>query len=209
MIDDRIEQGRIIPVVALQNAQDAVPLCKALKAGGLEVAEITFRTAAAAEALRIVRERFPEFALGAGTVTTQAELQAACDAGAQFAVAPGFNPRIVRRAQELGLPFFPGIATPSEVEAALEAGCQTLKVFPAGTLGGPKHIKALSGPYAHRGVRFIPTGGVNAENVADYLALPTVLAVGGTWLAPRDLIAAGDWDRIRANVAEGLAAVGS
>ncbi|HNY28090.1 MAG TPA: bifunctional 4-hydroxy-2-oxoglutarate aldolase/2-dehydro-3-deoxy-phosphogluconate aldolase [Candidatus Sumerlaeota bacterium] len=196
MIAQRIEQGRLIPIIALDRAADAIPLCQALKAGGLEVAEITFRTSAAREALRLVAEQFPEFALGAGTVTTIEEIEAAKACGAQFAVAPGLNPRIVRRAQELDLPFFPGVCTPSDIEAALELGCTLLKFFPADAFGGLKTIKALHAPYAHRGVRFIPTGGISAANMADYLSHPAVAAVGGSWLSDKKILAAQDWSRI-------------
>lgn len=204
MVLEKIEACRVIPVIVLEDAADAVPLCEALQAGRLHVAEITFRTRAAEEALRIVKERFPDFALGAGTVTTEQELEAAAEAGAQFAVAPGLNPRIVRRAQQLGLPFFPGVCTPSDIEAALECGCRVLKYFPAGAMGGVAMLKALYGPYRHRGVRFIPTGGVNAANLTEYLSAPGVIAVGGSWVAPRALISAGDWDGITDLAAEAV-----
>ena len=144
-IQQRIQTARIIPVIALDDAADAVPLCQALRAGGLKVAEITFRTAAAAEAIRIVSREFPEFVLGAGTVTRIEEVDTAREAGAGFAVAPGCNPRIVRRAQEVGLEFFPGVCTPSDIEQALELGCTLLKYFPAGTMGGLKTIQTLHG----------------------------------------------------------------
>ena len=204
MIEQRIEQDRITPVVALEDAADAVPLCKALKAGGLAVAEITFRTKAAPEILTTVAQEFPEFMLGAGTVTMLDEVDAAKEAGAQFAVAPGFNPKIVKRAQELDLPFFPGVCTPSEVEAALDLGCRILKFFPAGALGGLKMIKALYGPYSHRGVKFIPTGGVNADNLAEYIAHPAVLAVGGSWIVSKALLKAKDWSRVTALTREAV-----
>ena len=196
MIVERIQKGKIIPVIAIDNAEDAVPLCKALKAGGLEVAEVTFRTPAAREAIKIVATQFPEFALGAGTVTTLDELKAAKEAGAQFAVAPGLNPKIVKAAQEMDLPFFPGIATPSDIEAALDLGVTLLKFFPAGNMGGTKMIKALSGPYAHRGVQFVPTGGISADNVIEYLSMPTVAAVGGSWIVAKDLLKAQQWDKV-------------
>jgi len=196
MIAERIKKCRVIPVIALEDAGDSVPLCKALKAGGLEIAEITFRTAAAREAIRIVAEEFPEFALGAGTVTTIEELETAKEAGAQFAVAPGFNPRIVTRAQELDLPFFPGICTPSDVEGAMECGCKILKFFPAETAGGIKTIKALYGPYSHKGISFIPTGGINADNLADYLSTPGVIAIGGSWMVSKSLLQAKEWDKV-------------
>lgn len=195
-IQERIQAARIIPVIALDDAADAIPLCQALRQGGLEVAEITFRTAAAAEAIRIVAREFPEFTLGAGTVTQPEEVNAARAAGAGFAVAPGCNPRIVRQAQEAGLPFFPGVCTPSDIEQALELGCTLLKFFPADAMGGLKTVKALHAPYAHRGVRFIPTGGVTADNMVEYLKSPAVAAVGGTWLATRDLVAKREWAQI-------------
>lgn len=196
MIEERIEKGRIIPVIALEVADDVVPLCEALREGGLEVAEITFRTAAAPEAVRIAAREFPEFALGAGTVTTLDEVDKAADAGAQFAVAPGLNPKVVTRAQERGLPFFPGVCTPSDIEAALELGCTTLKFFPAGAMGGVKTLKALAAPYAHRGVNFIPTGGVTAENMTDYLSVPAVAAIGGSWLVAKPLLKAKAWAEV-------------
>ncbi len=196
MIVEQIKKTRIVPVIALEDAGDAVELCKALKAGGLEVAEITFRTKAAREALKIVANEFPEFMLGAGTVTTLDELEAAKEAGAQFAVAPGLNPKIVSRAQELGLPFYPGICTPSDIEAALDLGCQTLKFFPAGAIGGVKMIKAIYAPYKHRGIEFIPTGGVTADNLTEYLSAPGVIAIGGSWIVAKDLLAAKNWDEV-------------
>jgi 2-dehydro-3-deoxyphosphogluconate aldolase/(4S)-4-hydroxy-2-oxoglutarate aldolase len=200
----RIEKGGVIPVIALDNAADAVPLCRALAAGGLQVAEITFRTAAAREALSLVAGEFPDFALGAGTVTRVEEVEAAKSAGAQFAVAPGFNPTIVRKAHELDLPFFPGVCTPSDIEAALECGCEILKFFPAEQCGGLKMIQALYGPYKHRGVRFVPTGGVDADNLAEYLAHPAVIAVGGSWLVAAPLIKAKSWDEITRLTREAL-----
>jgi len=192
-IIDRIQQGRIVPVIALERVEDAVPLCQALQAGGLTVAEITFRTKAARAAIKTVARQFPQFTLGAGTVTTVAEVEAAVDAGAGFAVAPGFNPRIVRAAQELGLPFFPGIATPSEIEGALELGCEVLKFFPASALGGTAMLKALHAPYKHRGVRFIPTGGIEIDNMNEYLAAPGVIAIGGSWIVAKKWLDAGDF----------------
>lgn len=205
MIVERIAKGKIVPVIALEDAADAVPLCKALQAGGLEIAEITFRTAAAQDSIRAVAAEFPEFALGAGTVTTLDELEAAKEAGAQFAVAPGLNPKIVTRAQKIGLPFFPGVATPSDVELALELGCTTLKFFPAGAMGGLSMIKALYGPYGHRGVQFFPTGGVTAKNMQEYLAHPAVVAIGGSWIVAKSLVAAKDWAQITALTKEAVA----
>jgi len=195
-IVERMEKTRIVPVIALEDAADAVDLCRALRDGGLEVAEITFRTKAAPAILEIVAKDFPDFMLGAGTVTTLEEVRKAKEAGAQFAVSPGLNPRIVKKAQEFGLPFFPGICTPTDIEAALELDCYILKFFPAGAAGGTKTIKAMYGPYKHRGVRFIPTGGINLKNMGDYLAQPGVLAVGGSWIVAGRLLEKKDWAEV-------------
>ena len=196
MIEKKIEANRIIPIIALENVEDAVPLCQALKEGGLEVAEITFRTAGAREIIKTVAREFPEFVLGAGTVTTVEEVDAAAHSGAQFAVSPGLNPKVLQRAREIKLPFFPGVCTPTDIETALDLDCTLLKFFPAGVMGGLKTIKALYGPYAHRGVRFIPTGGVNVENMAEYLAHPAVAAVGGSWIVDKSLLAQGNWTEV-------------
>ncbi len=195
-IVERMEKTRIVPVIALEDAADAVDLCRALRDGGLEVAEITFRTKAAPAILEIVAKDFPDFMLGAGTVTTLEEVRKAKEAGAQFAVSPGLNPRIVKKASKLGLPFFPGICTPTDIEAALELDCHILKFFPAGAAGGTKTIKAMYGPYKHRGVRFIPTGGINLKNMGDYLAQPGVLAVGGSWIVAGRLLEKKDWAEV-------------
>ncbi len=193
---ERLEKARIIPFVVLDNAEDIIPICKALQDGGLKVAEITFRTEAAEEAIRRVRRDFPDFIVGAGTITTIEEVERCKTAGAQFAVAPGTNPAIVERAQKLGLPFFPGVCTPTEIERALTQGCNVLKFFPAAAIGGTKMLKAMYAPYRHRGVRFIPTGGINQDNLAEYLACPGVLAVGGSWLVDRSLIKKKSWHEI-------------
>ncbi len=193
---DRLSQYGVVPVIAIDSVEDALPLADALLEGGLPVAEITFRTAAAADVIaRLATER-PSLILGAGTVLTAENLHAARDCGAQFALAPGFNPAIVSQAQALGLPFVPGVATPSDIEGAMAAGCRVLKFFPAGALGGPAMLKALSGPYAHTGVRFVPTGGVTADNLSDFLSLDVVAAVGGTWIAKKEDLAAGNWQAI-------------
>lgn len=195
-ISERLAEAGVIPVIALERVQDAVPLCEALAAGGLRVAEITFRTAAAPEAIALVKQAFPDFLLGAGTVTLEDEVDRAVAAGASFAVAPGFNPRIVKRAQAAGLPFFPGVCTPSEIEGALELGCTLLKFFPAGSMGGLKMLGDLFAPYKHRGVRFIPTGGISTANLGEYLAHPSVVACGGSWLATGKLIKEQAWSEI-------------
>ena len=193
---DRLAAHRVVPVIAIDRAEDALPLADALIAGGLPVAEITFRTEAAPEALRRIAAERPRILLGAGTVTSPEQARAARDCGAVFAVAPGCNPAVIAAARDCGLAFAPGVMTPSDVEQALAARASLLKFFPAEAAGGLPLLKSLSGPYAHLGVRFIPTGGVNAANMGDYLALDTVAAVGGTWIAPRKTIAAQDWEAI-------------
>jgi 2-dehydro-3-deoxyphosphogluconate aldolase/(4S)-4-hydroxy-2-oxoglutarate aldolase len=201
----QVAAARIVPVIVLERASDAVPLCQALAAGGLSVAEITFRTAAAKEAIAIVARQFPQFVLGAGTVTTPDEVAAAVAAGARFAVAPGCNPDIVSAATAAGLPFWPGVCTPSDVERALALGCTTLKFFPAVAAGGIPMVKSLHAPYQHRGVRFIATGGIEPGNLQDWLKTPGVIAIGGTWMVAPKLIAAGNWGEISRLTAEALA----
>src|SRR5690349_17039526 len=176
-ISDRLTQCAVVPVIAIDNQEAALPLADALAQGGLPVVEITFRTTAAAEVIRrFVHER-PKLLVGAGTVLTPANLEAARDSGAAFAVAPGLNPQLVREAQRLGVPFIPGVATPSEIESALGLGCTLLKFFPAEALGGVAMLEALSAPYKHTGVRFMPTGGVNLANLESYLKMESVIAV--------------------------------
>ena len=204
---EKIGKLKVLPVIAIDTVESALPLADALIAGGLPVAEITFRTSAAAEVLRTLKKERPDLMLGAGTVLNVETLHRARDCGATFALAPGFNPVVVAEAIRIGLPFAPGVMTPSEVEEALSLGLKVLKFFPAGDAGGPRMLNSLSGPYAHTGVRFIPTGGVTIDNLKDYLAVKTVLAVGGTWIAKREDIAAGNWDRIRNNCREVVALV--
>ena len=182
---DRLQALQLIPVVALERAADAEPLADALCAGGLPCAEIMLRTEAALDSLRALAGR-EAFLLGAGTVHSAEQAAAAVDAGAQFVVTPGFNPRTVMWCQENQIPVFPGIATPTDLELALEHGVETVKFFPAETLGGVNTLKVFSGPYGQ--MHFIPTGGIHAGNLADYLALPSVLACGGSWM-----VKAGDW----------------
>ncbi|HYN94453.1 MAG TPA: bifunctional 4-hydroxy-2-oxoglutarate aldolase/2-dehydro-3-deoxy-phosphogluconate aldolase [Pilimelia sp.] len=194
---------RLVPVVVLADAKAADPLAEALLAGGLRTAEVTFRTPAAADAIREMARR-PEFFVGAGTVLTPEQVDRAVDAGARFVVTPGFAPRVVARCVERGVPVFPGVATGTEVQMALDAGLSTVKFFPAEQLGGIAMIKALSAPY--RDVKFIPTGGVTTGNLAGYLAHPAVLAVGGTWMVAPDLLGAGDWDEVTRRTAAAVAA---
>ena len=195
----RIAEFGVIPVISIDDPGKAVELADALAEGGLPVAEITFRTEAGQAAIGVIAKQRPDILLGAGTILTVDQLRAAHDAGATFGVSPGLNPKVVAEAQRMGFPFAPGVMTPSDVEAGLDAGLKVLKFFPAEAVGGLKTLKALAGPYKHTGVQFIPTGGINAENFTAYLALEVVLAVGGSWVAKRDDIAAGDWEQIAAN----------
>ena len=201
----RIAELGVVPVVAIDTVNHALPLADALLAGGLPVVEITFRTQAAAEAIRILSSERPGLIVGAGTVLTPETVQTAVNAGAQFAVAPGFNPRVVQAARDLNLPFVPGVATPSDIEAALESGCRLLKFFPAEAVGGTRLLSALSAPYRHTGVRFMPTGGISPANLDSYLALDTVAAVGGTWIAKKEDMTQGNWDEIAGRCREACA----
>ena len=188
----------VLPVIAIDDAAHAVALADALTAGGLPVAEITFRTAAAAEVMQVLRRERPDFLVGAGTVLDQASLEAAQASGAKFGLSPGFDPDIVEAAQAMGFPFAPGVMTPSEVSAAVKRGVTLMKFFPAGTIGGPSALDGISAPFAHLGLRFIPTGGVSEANMGDWLKLKAVATVGGTWIARTDDIRNGRWADITA-----------
>lgn len=198
MVFRKLREYRVVPVVAVDSVDEGLRLCEALLAGGLPVAEITFRTAAAEATIRAASRQFPEMLLGAGTVLTPDQAQRAVAAGAKFGVAPGCNPAVVAAARRAGMPFAPGVCTPSDIEAAVAAGCTLLKFFPAEAAGGVAMLKALIGPYGHLGLEFCPTGGVTTENLRAYLALPCVAFVGGTWIAKKELIQAGQWNEISA-----------
>ncbi len=204
---ERVARCGVVPVIAIDKVEAALPLADALLAGGLPVIEITFRTAAAADVIKLLAKERPKLLVGAGTVLTPANVEAAKANGAAFAVAPGLNPQVVAAAQKVGLPFFPGVATPSDIEQALMLGCKVQKFFPAEALGGLAMLEALSAPYKHTGVKFVPTGGVSPANLESYLKLDTVAAVGGTWLAKKDDIAAGKWDEVRKRCEAAVAVV--
>lgn len=190
----QIEKIGIVPVVVLNDTKDAEPLAKALCDGGLPCAEVTFRTDAAEECIRIMSEKFPDMLIGAGTVLTTEQVDRAVAAGAKFIVSPGTNPGIVKYCVERNIPITPGTANPSDVEQALENGLDVVKFFPAEPLGGLKLIKAMAAPYV--GVKFMPTGGINANNVREYLAYDRILACGGSWMVSSDLVKAGDFAKI-------------
>lgn len=194
----------IIPVIVIDDVDSAEPLAEALLQGGLDVIEITFRTAAAADAIERIRKRFPDMLVGAGTVVTQEQTRRALDIGVDFGLAPGLNPETIAAFQQQGVLFIPGVMTPSEIEQGLSLNCQLLKFFPAGAAGGPKMLNSLAGPYRSLGVKFCPTGGVNLANMNDYLSLPVVSNIGGTWLATQEQIADGQWSQITAQVKDAL-----
>ncbi len=192
-----LAESPVIAVLVIDNAADAVPLAEVLVESGVGAMELTLRTPAALDALRAVRQSVPGMIAGVGTVLTPAQVNEVKDAGAAFAVAPGFNPDVLRAAESVGLPFVPGVATPTDVEAALAFGCRIMKFFPAEPSGGLSYLKSMAAPYAHLGISFIPLGGINEGNFRDYLeSYPLVAGVGGSWIAPRELIAKGDWKEI-------------
>lgn len=195
----------IVPVVVLDDAKDAESLGRALMEGGLPCAEVTFRTAAAEESIRILSEKFPEMIVGAGTVLTIEQVDRAVKAGAKFIVSPGTNPKVVDYCVKNNIPITPGTCTPSNVETALEFGLDVVKFFPAEPSGGLNFIKAIAAPYV--GVKFMPTGGINAKNVRDYLAYDRIIACGGSWMVTKDLIKAGDFEQIKKLTAEAAAIV--
>lgn len=199
---EALSAARLVPVVVLDDATQAAPLAEALVAGGLPVAEVTFRTAAAAESIRIMADR-GDILLGAGTVLTPQQVDEAVAAGASYIVSPGLSRAVVERCQEKGVLALPGAVTATEIQAALELGLNTVKFFPAGTSGGAPAIKALAAPFG--GVKFVPTGGIGPANLHDYLAIPAVSAVGGSWMVPRDLVNAGNYSEITRLTADAVA----
>jgi len=191
-----IRAMKLVPVIVIESAADAVALAAALSDGGLPCAEVTFRTPNAAESITRMANKFPDMLLGAGTVLTPQQAARALDAGARFIVAPGFNPAVVDYCQERATPVFPGVCTPTEIEMALTKDLSVLKFFPAEAAGGLAFLKAVAAPYT--GVEFMPTGGINLDNLTSYLGFRRVVACGGSWMAPTEWIASGQFDRIRA-----------
>ena len=204
MNTESILKQRLICVAVIDQPDDAVPLAGALLAGGLNVMEVTFRTSTAAESIKRIRQGLPGMCIGAGTLLTADQVKQATDAGAQFGVSPGLNELVLATAGKNKIPFFPGVMTPTEVDRALNLGWKHLKFFPAEAAGGVAMLKALAGPFAHTGVQFVPTGGINAANLANYLAVPQVAAVGGSWMAERKLVTEKAWSKITALTAEAM-----
>ncbi|EHZ2592022.1 bifunctional 4-hydroxy-2-oxoglutarate aldolase/2-dehydro-3-deoxy-phosphogluconate aldolase [Vibrio parahaemolyticus] len=204
-IKEQLKALKVIPVIAIDKAEDIIPLGKVLAENGLPAAEITFRSAAAVEAIRLLRENQPDMLIGAGTVLNREQAIAAKEAGATFIVSPGFNPNTVKACQEIGIDIVPGVNNPSTVEAALEMGLTTLKFFPAEASGGINMVKSLLAPYTD--IELMPTGGINPANIKDYLAVPRVLACGGTWMVDKKLIEAGNWEKLARLTREAVALV--
>lgn len=202
---EKISNAGIIPVVKIDDAANAKALAGALVRGGLCSAEITFRTDAAKEAIKLINESYPQMTVGAGTVLTTKQVDEAMEAGAEFIVSPGSNPEVIKYCVEKGYPIVPGVVTPSEIEADMALGLTYLKFFPAEPAGGLKMIKAMSAPY--RQIKFMPTGGISPSNVRDYLSCSAIFACGGSWMVPSDAIAAGDFDKIEKLAAEAAAIV--
>ena len=193
-ISERFRQCGIVPVVVLDKKEDAIPLANALIAGGIDVAEVTFRTDAAEESIKEISENLPEMLVGAGTVLTLDQLERAVKAGAKFIVSPGFDQKIVDKCKELQVPVFPGTVSPTEIIQAINSGLNTVKFFPAGNYGGLKTIKSLAAPFTE--INFMPTGGVNAANLKEFLEFDKILAVGGSWICDKKLVNEGKWDEI-------------
>ena len=199
MLCEKMYKSGVIAVLVIDDVNDAVPLAHALLDGGVDMMELTLRTPAAMEALAAIKENVSDMTVGIGTVLTPDQVKQIKDLGAAFGVAPGLNPKVVKAAHEVGLPFSPGIVTPSDIECAVELGCDVLKLFPAEPSGGLSYLKNMAAPYAHLNLKYVPLGGLNQENFKSYLESPLILAVGGSWIAKRDLIQKQDWEDITDN----------
>lgn len=193
MLVNRLAARRVLSAAVVEHPEHAVPLARALLAGGLDIMEVTFRNSHAAECIRRITAEVPEMLVGAGTLLSASQIDEAQAAGASFGLTPGFNPPVVQAAVARKFPFIPGVLTPGEMEQSLALGCPIVKFFPAANAGGPDFIKSVSAPYAHTPLRIIPLGGINESNLGDYLRLPIVVAVGGSWLTSRDLTEAHRW----------------
>lgn len=198
----RLEEKGVVAVFAIDHVEHAAPLAKALLEGGINAMELTLRTPAAIDALKAILEEAPEMLAGVGTILTPEQVAEVKAVGAEFGVAPGFNARVVQAAQDVGLPFAPGIATPSELEAAIELGCRFVKFFPAEAMGGIPYLRSMSGPYKHLGIRYLPLGGLNSDNMTAYLKEDNVALLGGSWIVKREMVLAEDWTGITARAAE-------
>jgi len=201
-IIETLKKLKVIPVIAIEDAGKALHLADALIGGGIPLAEITFRTAAAAIVISTLVKERPDLVVAAGTILTIDQLKQARDSGARFGVAPGSDPKVIEESLKTDFPFIPGVMTPSEISMCINYNLKLLKIFPAGSLGGVNYIKSIIGPFAHTGVMFNPTGGITRDNFRSYLEIPHVIAVGGTWLASKEDINAGNWNKIKNNCME-------
>lgn len=198
----KIDDSGVVAVLVIDEVKHAVPMAHALVKGGVAAIELTLRTPAAMDSAKAIKKEVSEITLGFGTVLTTDQVKAVVDVGADFAVSPGCNPKIITEARKQGLSFAPGIMTPTDIEIAIQEGCRILKFFPAATSGGIKHLESMSAPYNHLGLKFIPLGGCNIENAGSYLKSPLITAIGGTWIAKRPLIQSEDWEAITNNARE-------
>lgn len=201
-IISKIDNSGIVAVLIIDELKHAVPVAQALLKGGVDAVELTLRTPVAMDAARLIKKEVPELSLGFGTVLTVDQVKAVVDVGADFAVSPGCNPRVIKEAYKQGLSFAPGIMTPTDIEIAVEQGCRVLKYFPAETSGGMNHLINMVAPYQYLGLTFIPLGGMNMQNAASYLESPLITAIGGTWVAKRPLIQSENWEAITNNSLE-------
>lgn len=198
----KIDDSGVIAVLIIDEVKHAVPMARALLKGGVDAIELTLRTPAAIDSAKAIKKEVPEITLGFGTVLTVDQVKAVVDLGADFAVSPGCNPKIIAESRRQGLSFAPGVMTPTDIEIAIEEGCRVLKFFPAASSGGMKHLESMSAPYNHLGLKFIPLGGCNIDNASTYLQSPLITAIGGTWVAKRPLIQSEDWEAITKNARE-------
>ncbi|MCB1232973.1 MAG: bifunctional 4-hydroxy-2-oxoglutarate aldolase/2-dehydro-3-deoxy-phosphogluconate aldolase [Verrucomicrobiae bacterium] len=207
-LGQRFTTRKLIAVLVIDRVEDAVPVAESLLAGGVDIMELTLRTEAAIDALVAIRENVPDMVAGVGTILTKKQADLAKAAGAAFGVAPGVNREVAQHALDLGLPFAPGVMTPTDIDQCVELGCHLLKFFPAESSGGLPHLRNIAAPYQHLRVKFVPLGGINLDNLLDYLSSDLIAAVGGSWLAPRDVIASGDWKQIETNAREARSRIG-
>ncbi|MBT7960009.1 MAG: bifunctional 4-hydroxy-2-oxoglutarate aldolase/2-dehydro-3-deoxy-phosphogluconate aldolase [Akkermansiaceae bacterium] len=199
---NRLADCKVVAGFSVDHIDDAVPLANALLAGGIDVIELTLRTEAGIDATRAISTEVPEILVGVGTILAPEQAVQVKEAGAHFGVSPGLNPRVIKAAEAVELPFAPGIATPSDIEAAIELDCRFVKYFPAAALGGVAYLRSMSAPYAHLGIQYFPLGGLNAANMNEYLAEPNVPAIGGSWIVQKDLVKNKDWAAITTRAQE-------
>jgi 2-dehydro-3-deoxyphosphogluconate aldolase/(4S)-4-hydroxy-2-oxoglutarate aldolase len=201
---DRLKKSGVVAGFSVEKLEHAVPLTRALLAGGIDTIELLLRTAEGVDSVKAICAEVPEMQVGVGTILTPETVQQVKAAGAHFGVSPGINPRVVDAAKEVGLPFAPGIATPSDLESAIELGCRFVKFFPAEVTGGVNYLRSMSAPYKHLGIEYFPLGGLNADNMVEYLNEPNVVAIGGSWIVRQDLVNNHDWDGITARAADAI-----